>query len=82
MDERTMFELLEVYDAVKGVEKIEEMLCGVSQSCGYGEGIIGNLSYVSEIIRRYSKEVTSSKFLDLLADKTMDNHQKARLLLA
>ena len=44
MDEKTMYELLEVYDAVQDVELIQEMLCGESYGCGYGEGIIGNLS--------------------------------------
>jgi hypothetical protein len=54
MDERTMFELLEIYDAAKGVEKIEEMLIGQQTGAGSGEGIVGNLSYVSGIIARYS----------------------------
>ena len=54
MDEQTMFELLEIYEAVRGLEKIEEMLIGETIGVGHGEGILGNLSYVSEIIKTVS----------------------------
>ena len=50
MDEQTMFELLEMYDAVNELEKVEIMLIGESVGIGPGEGIMGNLSYVTEII--------------------------------
>ena len=88
MDEQTMFELLEVYDAVRGLEKIEEMLIGETIGVGHGEGILGNLSYVSEIIKRHSPVFTpdedyeKSYFWKVLDDEEMDNRRKARILLA
>ena len=87
MDERTMFELLEIYDAAKGVEEIEEMLIGQIIGAGPGEGIVGNLSYVSGIIARYSpvygpgEDYEMSYFWRTLDDDSIDNHRKARLLL-
>ena len=45
MDERTMFELLEMYDAGEALIQVQEMLIGERYSAGYGEGILGNLSY-------------------------------------
>ena len=54
MDEQTMFELLEIYDAVNDLREVEKMLVGESIGVGPGEGIMGNLSYVSEIIARHS----------------------------
>ena len=38
MDEQTMFELLEMYDAVNGLEKIEIMLIGESVALAPGKG--------------------------------------------
>ena len=87
MDEQTMFELLEVYDAVNGLEKIEVMLVGESVGVGPGEGIMGSLSYVPEIIRRHSPiyipgvDYEDSHFGRILEDEKMDNHRKARILL-
>lgn len=87
MDERTMFELLEVYDAVNELHKVEKMLVGIETGVGPGEGILGNLSYVPEIIRRYSPVYTpgvdyeDSYFWKILDDEEMDNHRKARILL-
>jgi hypothetical protein len=87
MDEQTMFELLEMYDAVNGLEKIEIMLIGESVATGPGEGIMGNLSYVTEIIRRHYPIYTpgvnyeDTYFGKILEDEEMDNHRKARVLL-
>ena len=87
MDERTMFELLEIYDAVKGVEAIEEMLIGAVTGVGPGEGIVGNLSYVPGIIARFSpvyepgEDYEESYFWRTLDDDSIDNHRKARFLL-
>lgn len=87
MDERTMFELLEVYDAVCQLEKVGEMLYGAEDAPGYGEGILGNLSYVADIIMRNSpiyvpgEEIEDTEFGKILFDKEMDNKKKARLLL-
>lgn len=87
MDEQTMFELLEMYDAVNELEKIEIMLIGESVGIGPGEGIMGNLSYVTEIIKRHSPVYSSgvdyeeSYFGKILEDEKMDNHRKARILL-
>ena len=87
MDERTMFELLEIYDAVNNLELIEEMLIGEVSGAGPGEGIMGSLSYVSGIIARFSPvylpraDYEVSYFWRTLDDKTMDNHRKARILL-
>ena len=44
MVERTMFELLEMYDAGEALMQVQEMLIGERYSIGYGEGILGNLS--------------------------------------
>ena len=81
-----MFELLEMHDAVNEFEKIEIMLIGESVSTGPGEGIVGTLSYVSEIIRRYSPIYTPGMDYEdtcfgKILEKEMDNHKKARILL-
>ena len=87
MDEQTMFELLEMYDAVNELEEIEVMLVGESVGVGPGEGIMGSLSYVPEIIRWHSPiyipgaDYKDSRFGRILEDEKMDNHRKARILL-
>ena len=87
MDERTMFELLEMYDAREALMQIQEMLIGERYDAGYGEGIIGNLSYAYDIIARHSplreprRNVEDTRFGQILEDRTIDNHKKARLLL-
>ena len=87
MDEQTMFELLEVYDAVNDLREVEEMLVGESIGVGPGEGIMGNLLYVSEIIARHSPvycpdvDYDKTYFCRVLEDEEMDNHRKARILL-
>ena len=81
MDERTMYELLEIYDAVTELEKFQEMLIGISVAVGPGEGILGNLSYVAEIILRHSPNLSATELETILEDKTLSNRKKARLLL-
>ena len=87
MDERTMFELLEMYDAGEALMQVQEMLIGERYSAGYGEGILGNLSYAYDIIARNSPlrepgcDVEVTLFGQILDNKTIDNHKKARLLL-
>ena len=87
MDERTMFELLEIYDAREALMQIQEMLIGESCDAGNGEGIIGNLSYAYDIIARNSPlhepghNLEDTRFGQILYDRTIDNHKKARLLL-
>lgn len=87
MDEKTMFQLLEIYDARENLETVQEMLTGCIQHAGYGEGILGNLSYVTDIIMRYSPlydpavNYEDSEFGRILEDDTMDNNMKARILL-
>ena len=87
MDERTMFELLEIYDARDALMRIQEMLIGEEYEAGYGEGIIGNLSYAYDIISRNSplydptRNVEDTRFGQIIEDKAIDNHKKARLLL-
>ena len=87
MDERTMYELLKIYYAREALLKIQETMIGDICDCGYGEGILGDLSYVYSIIRRHSPifdpyhDLETTLFGQLLIDKTMDNHKKARLLL-
>ena len=87
MDEKTMYELLEIYDAVMELEEVEEMLTGTTISTGYEEGIMGKLSYVFQIIARYSPLFTPdvdfeiTDFGRVLEDDDLDNHEKARILL-
>ena len=87
MDERTMFELLEMYDAKEALIQVLDMLIGDRYEAGYGEGIIGNLSYAYDIIARNSplreprRDVEVTLFGQILDNKTIDNHRKARLLL-
>ena len=87
MDERTMYELLEVNDAIDELHVVQEMLAGVDMGCGFGEGILGNLSYVETIIARNSPlyhpydDEAGERYLEILDDKEMDNHRKARILL-
>lgn len=81
MDERTMYELLEIYDAVTELEKFQEMLIGVSVAVGPGEGILGNLSYVAEIILRHSPNLSVTELETILENDKLSNREKARLLL-
>ena len=87
MDERTMFELLEMYDAKEALIQVLDMLIGDRYEAGYGEGIIGNLSYAYDIIARNSplresgRNVEDTLFGQILDNKAIDNHKKARLLL-
>lgn len=81
MDEQTIFELLEIYDAVNELEKLQELLVGISVSVGPGEGILGNLSYVSDIIIRHSALTDTNEILQILHNTALDNHAKARILV-
>ena len=87
MDERTMFELLEMYDAKEALIQVLDMLIGDRYEAGYGEGIMGNLSYAYDIIARNSplhesgRNVEDTLFGQILDNKAIDNHKKARLLL-
>lgn len=87
MDERTMYELLEAHDSVEQLWKVMDMLFGEACDTGYGEGIMGNLSYVADIIIWHSPLHEPDRDLDdtllgrILAGGGMDNHKKARLIL-
>ena len=87
MDERTMFELLEMYDAKEVLIQVLDMLIGDRYEAGYGEGIMGNLSYAYYIIARNSplresgRNVEDTLFGQILDNKAIDNHKKARFLL-
>ena len=57
MDEQTMFELLEVYDAVNDLREVEEMLVGESIGVGPGEekwdkGDYDRHSMIEEVLGR------------------------------
>ena len=54
MDERTMYELLEIYDAKSVLQKYQEMLSEIRSVDDEGDMIIRGLSYVISIIARYS----------------------------
>ena len=56
MDEKTMFELLEIHDAIDRLYEVERLLIGTCVGTGPGEGIIGDMEYHTiEIIMRHSK---------------------------
>ena len=88
MDEQTMFKLLEVYNASLDFSDILYKLigkpfCDVDPS----EGILGALDYVPEVITKFSpvydptEDYEESRFWQILDDREIDNHVKARLLL-
>lgn len=87
MDEKTMYELLVMHDAVDKLYDVEGMFTGTLVGVGPGEGILGDLSYVTEIIMRYSPiyepghDLIDSAFGKVLYDEELDNHRKARILL-
>lgn len=87
MDKQTMYELLEIYDAVQKLYVVDELLTGIQHEAGYGEGILGNLSYVSDIIKRHSplyrpgEDLEKSEFWQLLENQKIDNRKKAEILL-
>ncbi len=54
MDERMMFELLDIHDAKEELHQVLEMLSGMDCGIGYDEGILGKLSRVTDIIKRQS----------------------------
>ena len=87
MDEQTMFELLEIRDAVDKLRDIEIMMTGCLIGGNPGESIMGNMFYIDEIISRHSPLfITEVDYMDtyygkVLEDKEMNNHRKARILL-
>ena len=82
-----MFELLEIYDAKRNLQEDQEMIAELKSVDTMGDRIIRGLSYVISIIARYSpvyhpeKDRSISAFWKIMDDTTMDNHEKARLLL-
>ena len=87
MDEKTMFELLEIYDAKKELQEDQKMISEIRNVDEQGDRIIRGLSYVTSIIARYSPVYHPSKdrsiltFWKIMDDTTIDNHEKARILL-
>ena len=82
-----MFELLEIYDAKRNLQEDQEMIAELKSVDKMGDRIIRGLSYVISIIARYSpvyhpeKDRSISAFWKIMDDTTMDNHEKAKLLL-
>lgn len=87
MDERTMFELLEIFDAKKELQEDQKMISEIRNVDNQGDRIIRGLSYVISIIARYSpvyhpgKDHSIYTFWKIMDDTTIDNHEKARILL-
>ena len=87
MDERTMFELLEIFDAKNALQREREKMSEDSGFNEYDDRILNSLTYVVSIIARYSpvyrpsKDIRMTMFWGILEDKTIDNHEKARRLL-
>ena len=87
MNEQTMYELLEIRDAVEQLREIELRMTGAMTAVEPGEGIMGDLSYVDEIITRHSPlfipgtDYEKTLFGKVLEDTEIDNHRKARILL-
>ena len=87
MDERTMFELLEIFDAKKELQEDQKLISEIRNVDDQGDRIIRGLSYVISIIARYSpvyhpeKDRSIFTFWKIMDDTTIDNHVKARILL-
>ena len=87
MDERTMFELLEIFDAKKELQEDQKLISEIRNVDNQGDRIIRGLSYVISIIARYSpvyhpeKDSSIFTFWKIMDDTTIDNHEKARILL-
>ena len=84
-----MFEYLEIYDAYSTIQDISETLTGCGCDCGYGEGTLGKLTYIVDLIASHSDSSLYDRTIDfhdtrlarLLGDKQMDNYVKAEYLL-
>lgn len=82
MDERTMYELLEIYGAKSELQEEREILSEIRNAGDQGDRILRGLSYVISIIARYSPVYSPSKdrrisaFWKILDDKSIDNHEK------
>ena len=87
MDERTMFELLEIFDAKKELQEDQKLISEIRNVDDQGDRIIRGLSYVISSIARYSpvyhpeKDSSIFTFWKIMDDTTIDNHEKARILL-
>ena len=46
---KEMYEYLEIYDAYNTLQDISKMLTGCGCDCGYGEGILGKLTYIVDL---------------------------------
>ena len=88
-DDAEMFRFLEIYDAYVTLQSISETLTGCGCDCGYGEGALGKLTHIVDIIVSHaepslydrSKDFCDSRLSRLLDDREMDNRLKAEYLL-
>ena len=84
-----MFRFLEIYDGYEALQDVLETLGGCDYETGYGEGILGKLTYIIDLITSHSdpllydrkKDFLDSPLAHLLADREMDNHLKSEYLL-
>lgn len=89
--EKQMETLLDIKDAVEGLESITEILFGRSEAVMYSEGALGQLTKIYELIRELSTiddpqsdpedDISESPVVRIMDDKTMSNEEKARMLL-
>lgn len=84
-----MFRLLEIYDGYEALQDVSETLTGCGCDCGYGEGVLGKLTYIVSIITSHSDPTLYDRKTDfhdttlarILDDRNMDNRRKAECLL-
>ena len=87
MDERTMFELLEIFDAKKELQEDQKLISEIRNVDDQGDRIIRGPSYVISIIARYppvyhpGKDHSIDNSGKIMDDTTVDSHEKARILL-
>lgn len=84
-----LFQFLEIYDGYEELLEVMEVLGGFIYKAGYGEGILGRLVHIVDIIKSHSdptlydrkQDFSDSRLAHLLANKKMNNHLKAENLL-
>lgn len=89
--EKQMAALLEIKDAAEALEDVMEILVGTSYALSFGEGALGKLSRIYDLIKELSpvyaqqrqacEDISDSPFGKILDDKSMRNEEKAKILL-
>ena len=85
--ENDMYGLLEIYDAYEALIDAVKTIVGKDLAVSFSDGILGKLQWISDLIAKHSPmfdsdlDFTNQPFYEVLSNKEMDNHEKAKVLM-